>query len=171
MPFFRIRREAKLLLLFFIWFMVAWFSYYGIQSSSFSSRTQYLQIHLSSIIINTIAPNEKITMHGDLISSQGLPIVRIDTECDGLIGIFFLTAALFAFPMRLKHKITGMLTGGVFLFLMNFGRIIGLYYVLKYKPQFATFMHIYIGQSLFIFAGVAFFLGWVSRFSVINGNS
>ena len=88
MPFFRIRREAKLLLLFFIWFMVAWFSYYGIQSSSFGSRAQYLQIHLSSIIINAIAPNEKITMHGDLISSQGLPIVRIDKECDGLIGIF-----------------------------------------------------------------------------------
>ena len=50
-----------------------------------------------------------------------------------------------------------------FIYFLNIFRIVGLYYVMRYCDSAFNFAHYFVGQTIIIFLGCAFFVLWLSR--------
>lgn len=121
-----------------------------------------LNAGVSSSIINLITPAERAVVEGQVIHS-GTFGVTVARGCDGMDGILLVTAALLAFPMQWKRRLAGIGLGIMLLYGANLVRIVSLYYVTRYQPDWFDLMHIYIWQTLTIFLGVIYFVWWTGR--------
>lgn len=129
-----------------------------------------LNAGMSSKIINVLTPDEKTFVQGMIIRS-GTFTLEIKEGCEGIEGMLLIIAAICAFQMGVKEKISGVLAGILIIYLFNLLRIIVFYYTIKYKPDIFDVMHMYIGQSVIIFVGVLFFIMWISKFARINAKT
>jgi len=110
-----------------------------------------------------LTPEEKTTVSGRVIGSGSFSL-GIAKGCEGIEGILLLAAAVCAFPMGINKKIVGILTGSLVIYFSNLFRIVGLYYILKYKPQVFDIMHVFVGQTFIIFIALFFFIIWINAF-------
>ncbi len=101
--------------------------------------------------------------HSDInlwINFRGvLKTISIGYGCDGALAYLILASAILPFPCKLKAKITGLLTGLLFVFVMNQVRVGGLVVALFFvsDEKDFSFYHTVVGQ---IFAIVMIFLFW-----------
>jgi len=119
-----------------------------------------LNADVSSYLINWIHPSEKTTVHENEIRSVGIRMI-IEEGCEGTEGIILITAALLAFEMPMMIKLFGIFFGTFLLYMSNLVRIVVLYFSLRYKPELFDLLHMYIGQSFYIFVGAVFFIFWI----------
>ncbi len=89
--------------------------------------------------------------------------VSIHKGCDALEPMALLVAGILAFPALMKQKLSGIIMGLLFLFLLNVVRIATLFLIGVYQPQFFEAMHIEVWQIIFIIAGIAYWFLWVRR--------
>jgi exosortase family protein XrtM len=125
---------------------------------------------VSSSIINFITPQEKTSVREGAIT-DGNFIVDIRRGCEGIEGMLLIIAAVLAFPTGLWAKLMGILGGILFIYIFNLVRIVGLYYIVKYKPALFDMMHIYVGQVIIIFVALVFFIIWLSRLEKFSGKN
>ena len=78
-------------------------------------------------------------------------------------GILLIISAICAANVRLKDKLKGLLCGVTFIYLLNILRIVALYYVMRHYNSAFNFAHYFVGQSVIIVLGCAFFVLWISR--------
>ena len=161
------KREIRFVLYFVLFFLLLQIAHYSLQKYTSPLLVHKLNAEVSSKIINFITPSEKSFARGDIIGSGGFTI-RIAQGCEGTEGILLIIAALCAFSMGIKQKISGMLAGSLIIYLANLVRITALYYTLKYKPGMFDLIHVYVGQTFIIFIGVLFFIVWISRFAELD---
>ena len=140
------------------------YNYYRDRTAPWLVERSYSE--LSALIIKIVTPGEMIEARGRILASPGMDIVEIGPECDGVAGMLILAAALLAFPRRLRDKFKGLLLGLFYLYIINLARIITLYYIYKYRPDLFELSHIYIGQAVFIIAGITLFLIWSGQWAV-----
>lgn len=157
-------REAKFFILFIVFFIAGQVAYYNIRHYSTPRLVHSINAVVSSHLINLIRPQEKTTVHDRVIRSGAFQI-RIATGCDGIEAFLLIAAALCAFPMGMGLKLSGVAVGTFVLYVCNLGRIIGLYFILKYKPHLFEVSHVYVGQTFIILVGVCFFVAWIGFFS------
>ena len=87
--------------------------------------------------------------------------VSIRKGCDALEPMALIVAGILAFPALVKQKVSGIVIGLLFLFLLNIVRITTLFLTGIYRPQSFEAMHIEIWQILFIIAGVGYWFLWI----------
>lgn len=161
------KREIRFVLYFILFFFLLQIAHYSLKRYTSSLLVHKLNAEVSSKIINFITPAEKSFAQGGIIGSDGFTI-RIAQGCEGTEGILLIMAALGAFSMGIKQKISGMLVGFLIIYVSNLVRITALYYTLKYKPGMFDVIHVYVGQSFIIFIGVFFFIAWISKFAELD---
>jgi exosortase H (IPTLxxWG-CTERM-specific) len=105
---------------------------------------------------------EGVRVEGTAITS-GLFSVEIARGCDAYRMCALLTAAIAAFPAPLPRKLWGIALGLLWLNLLNFVRIIGLFFIGGYAhPHFQRSHEIYF--PIFLIAmTVAAWLLWLRR--------
>jgi len=86
--------------------------------------------------------------------------VTIYNGCNGLITSLIFISGVLAFPSSLRAKAVGTLVGLLAIQAINQVRIVSLFYIGIYLPQFFSESHIFIWQSLVIIAGVAMWIVW-----------
>jgi exosortase family protein XrtM len=154
------QRELNFVIFFILFFVCGQGIYYVSKTYLAPVVVHKLNADVSSRLINWIHPAERTTVHKNEIRSIGLRMV-IEEGCEGTEGIILVTAALMAFEMPVIIKITGIALGILLLYMSNLVRIVALYYSLRYRPEFFDFLHMYIGQSFYIFVGAVFFIFWI----------
>jgi len=154
------RREIQFVVFFILFFVIGQWIYYLSKNYLSPVIVHQLNANVSSSLINWIHPDERTTVHQNEIRTVGLRMV-IEEGCEGTEGIILVTAALMAFEMSFIIKISGIVLGIILLYLSNLIRIITLYFSLRYKPELFDLLHMYIGQSFYIFVGAVFFIFWI----------
>ncbi len=116
----------------------------------------------SAALINAINPAESVRAEGHRLVS---PTVRLSVlnGCEGTETILLLIAAIIASAARWKHKLIGVLLGTALVYVVNQGRIAGLYYALRYDKLLFDMIHGYIGPTLIVIIAGLFFLWWVNH--------
>jgi hypothetical protein len=153
------------LLMFSLFFSLFEFLYFIIPDAFLSGVIYHHGLVLpSAAIIQFLHPTEQVIAAHNILSSRGfsLEVVR---GCDGAGIIFLLTAAILAFPASVKNKIFGIVTVSSLFIILNFIRIVGLYFVMSYKSQWFAPLHTYFIPTFIIILGCLFFAVWVQMAS------
>ncbi len=158
------RKEITFLFVFVSVYLAASSLYYFSRPLHVPQELQRVNALVSAAVINTVTPQEAVTAEGTSLRSGGVSL-SIGWGCEGIEGMFMITAALAAFYMRRKWKVYGMLAGTALIFSLNIFRLLFLWYTFRYKPALFDIMHVYIGQTFIIFAAVLFFVWWVRMFA------
>ena len=104
----------------------------------------------------------KVYASGINISGEGFS-VKILANCNAIFEIFLFLSAVIAFPALLKEKLFGGALGTIFIYLVNLLRVVLLYLIGVYSPQFFEGTHIYVAQSIFIVMVAIFWLFWAGK--------
>jgi len=111
---------------------------------------------------------EPAAVTGCVVSSPRFA-VTIYNGCNALITSLIFIAGVLAFPARWTAKLVGVVGGLVVIQILNLIRILSLFYIGIYLPNYFNNAHIYIWQSLIIVAGVALWVVWAHKFTVRDG--
>ncbi|NTW50067.1 MAG: hypothetical protein HGB19_10115 [Chlorobiales bacterium] len=86
--------------------------------------------------------------------------VEITNTCSGIIQVYFLLAAVLAFPANRTDKLIGASLGSVLLLVVNLFRIVGLFFVGVYARPWFDFVHGVLGEIGMIVATFLIWFGW-----------
>ena len=104
----------------------------------------------------------KVYTSGIIISGEGFS-VRIVANCNAIFEIFLFLSAVIAFPALVKEKLVGGFLGTILIYFLNLLRVVLLFLIGVYSPQFFEGTHIYVAQSIFIVMVVIFWLFWAGK--------
>lgn len=96
---------------------------------------------------------------GNAVVAPGCSL-QIEKGCDAVDPTALLLAAMLAFPAPLRSKLGGMVLGTLALAAINFARIVLLFYVQLYWPDWFHVMHVDVFQVAFIALALIFWLAW-----------
>ncbi len=103
---------------------------------------------------------EQAVVSGTIIS-LGSFTVNIITECSILFPATLYVSFVIAYPLSVRHKITGLLLGVSALFCCNAFRIALLTWCGFAYPPYFEYLHVYFGQILMMLAVIAACLLWL----------
>ncbi|WP_020210968.1 exosortase H [Gilvimarinus chinensis] len=89
--------------------------------------------------------------------------IEILSGCNAIEASILLLAALVAFPAPGMYKVKGMLFGVLALHLVNFVRILSLYYLGQWSDVAFEWAHLYIWQALIFLDAILIWGWWVGR--------
>ena len=102
---------------------------------------------------------EDITVAGCELRSPRFA-VTIYNGCNGLITSLIFVSGVLAFPASWRAKAIGIAGGLLAIQVINLVRIVSLYYIGVFLPDYFDESHILIWQSLVILAGVGLWIVW-----------
>ena len=109
---------------------------------------------------------------GENVQSKGAVLfnkefsVSIKKGCDAVLPILLYVSAILAFPVTWKAKTSGILVGISLLLFINLIRIISLFWIGKYHPDYFNFFHLDVWQVVFIFLGILFWWVWIKKVAI-----
>ena len=115
---------------------------------------------ISSGILNILGSNTYTDASKILTTGFSL---EIGTGCEGTEPIAIFLSALFAFPMKFKFKLPGIISGILVLYILNQIRIVILFYVGISAPNTLRTLHDEVFPIIFIFIAIilwGIWLGW-----------
>ncbi len=104
-----------------------------------------------------------VTVDGTVVYSSQFAFQIVDL-CTAVMPMLIFTAAILAYPSRLKEKLLGLIIGLAGIFLINQVRLISLYFIGIFLPDFFETAHLLIWQSLMILLAIGLWLLWVYRY-------
>lgn len=102
---------------------------------------------------------EDLTVRGCLLTSPRFS-VSIFNGCNGLITSLILVAGVLAFPANRKAKLIGVIGGLLGVQAINMVRIVSLYYIGAFFPDYFNGAHVVVWQTIVILAGIALWVSW-----------
>lgn len=88
--------------------------------------------------------------------------VSVDAECNGIDVVLLFWAAILAFPVGWKQKLTGLVLGVLGLQALNLVRILSLFYAGQWSRDVFTWAHHNLWQGLMIVGAIALFYLWLA---------
>ncbi len=119
--------------------------------------------HQARVALNLFG--EGATVRDQVLSSPRFS-VRIFNGCNGLEAILIFACGVLAFPASWRSRLLGVLAGLVAIQLVNVVRVVSLFYVGVFKPQWFAASHIFVWQSLIIVFAVVLWLLWAQRYAL-----
>lgn len=101
-----------------------------------------------------------VMIMNDAIGSMDFAI-SIKTGCDGIEGMAILLFAILVYPTNWSNRIKGLVIGFACLVVLNFIRIISLYFIGVHIPSLFDIMHVNIWQIAFIIIPLIIIYQWV----------
>ncbi len=87
--------------------------------------------------------------------------IEIVPDCTPLMPTAALWIAILAFPSPWPRRLAGLAAGAVGLWLYNLARILALVPVLRFRPRWFDFIHVYLWQTMTLLVVFAMFLLWL----------
>lgn len=106
--------------------------------------------------------DDDVVASGQIIrsSSNGFA-VEILPGCNAVEALIILFAAIFSFPARMSHKLTGFVAGFFAIQLLNLVRIISLFYLGQWNMTAFEWFHKYLWQAFIMLDALIFWLLWL----------
>lgn len=171
MPSLRIlwqRPDARFLVLF-LGILLAAFTTIALQPVNDAVVIPYTAFvaRISGAVLSVLG--EDITVAGCKLSSPRFA-VTIYNGCNGLITSLIFASAVLAFPASWRAKAAGVVGGLLAIQVINQVRIVSLFYIGVFLPEYFDESHILIWQSLVILAGVGLWIAW-ARLAAAEGGA
>jgi len=96
-----------------------------------------------------------------LMYLDNLPIISIDTACNGLPMLYLFSAFVLIYPGTWKRKAIFIPAGLLIIHLLNVVRIISLSYISIYSPDYFYFNHKYLFQIIVYALVITLWFFWV----------
>lgn len=164
------KKEFRFFVIFIVFFILFQTVHFAVRPHVAPFIVYKLTTAVSSKVINIITPAEKSFCEREYVISGNFRL-KIDRGCEGVEGIFILIAAILAYPAGTGSKIKGLFGGILIVYCFNIARIVGLYYILKYKPDLFDMMHMYVGQTIIIIIAVLYFIVWLNAITKFHGKT
>jgi exosortase/archaeosortase family protein len=91
--------------------------------------------------------------------------INIGPACSAFFETIVFSAAIVAYPMKIKDKILGVLLGAAEVWVTNLLRVIVLFLVGVYFPNLFDVLHDHVIQAIFILFMVVLWIFWISKSS------
>jgi exosortase/archaeosortase family protein len=91
----------------------------------------------------------------------GTVTLEIVPDCTPLLPIATLWSAVLAFPAPWRARLMGLAAGAAVLWAYNLLRIFVLVGVLRWKPGWFEFVHVYMWQTITLVVVFGLFLAWI----------
>jgi exosortase H (IPTLxxWG-CTERM-specific) len=104
--------------------------------------------------------DSKISVHGTRIT-DGSFAVEIAQGCDAIQVCSLLAAAVVAFPVELRRKLRGIVLGILSLQLLNFLRIVTLFWIGEHVPSVFRRAHEVVWPGILITLTIVIWILWV----------
>ena len=161
------KTKIRFFILFILFFVISHTVLYIYRNQTTPILVYKLHAETGSKLINFLFPHEQTTFQDGIIESDAVKL-NILWGCEGVDGILILISALLAYPARIWEKIIGIVVGSIIIYFSNLFRLVVLYFTVKFKPALFDVMHMYIGQTFYIFVIILFFITWVLAFDKIR---
>ena len=115
---------------------------------------------VSAVVLNAIG--QDVVRTGTTITSGPFG-VSIRNGCNGVEAMAFLAAATLAFPVPWRKRLAAAAAGCALVQVLNLLRIVTLYLLQRYAPQYFELFHLAIWQTVIGGACIAFFYTWTRR--------
>jgi len=112
---------------------------------------------LSGAVLDLLG--EDITVAGCNLSSPRFADT-IYNGCNGMITSLIFVSGVLAFPASWRAKAAGVIAGLLAIQAVNLVRIVSLYYIGVFLPDYFDESHVLVWQSLVILAGVGLWIVW-----------
>ena len=119
-------------------------------------------VEISAIVIRLFgghATAQQVILQNPL---NGFAMEVLD-GCNGDDVAVLLWAAILAYPASWRQKGKGLVFGTATIYVINFLRIISLFYLGQYDRQWFDFAHLYVWESVFVLLTLTIFWMWVRR--------
>jgi exosortase H (IPTLxxWG-CTERM-specific) len=108
---------------------------------------------------------EGATVHNQILASPRFA-VQIYNGCNGLEAILVFVSGVLAFPAKWRKKLVGIVLGLLVIQVVNTVRVVSLFYLGVFRPQWFSAAHVFVWQTLIILVGVVLWLLWVQRYAL-----
>lgn len=102
---------------------------------------------------------EDVTVTANLVKSSRFPM-KVVPGCDGMEAMALFVSAVFASPTTLRLRIIFVIPGVLALLLLDFVRLVSLFYIGTYYPDYMHTMHWDIWPGILIAAVLSGWLVW-----------
>lgn len=116
--------------------------------------------HEAAVVLKALG--EQVRVDGQVLSSPRFA-VTIYNGCNGLEAILVFVAGVLAFPAPWRARLLGVVVGFVAVQVLNVVRVVSLYYVGVWRPEWFTTAHVLVWQTVVILFAVVLWLVWVQR--------
>jgi len=161
-PFLSFRHPATRFCLLFLGLLIAFYIPLTLQITKnyFYNPVTTLIASQAAWILKALGMN--VYASGITISGAGFS-VKILGNCNAILETVLFLSAVIAFPAALKEKVVGGILGTLFIYILNLMRVVLLYLMGVYAPQYFEESHIYIAQTIFIILVAFFWLLWIEK--------
>ncbi len=115
----------------------------------------------SAVILDLFG--EQTSVRGTLLSSPRFA-VNIYHGCNAVLATSIYLSAVLGFPSTWREKALGFALGIPAIQIINLVRIVSLYYIGIYWPNFFELAHGYVWQSIVILLSMVVWIFWAERF-------
>lgn len=119
-----------------------------------------LTVSSATLLINQLTPEVHAVAKGARITAPGGGL-NVLFGCEGTDAVFLLTAALLVFPMSMRARLTGLLAGLVWVFVLNQLRIVALFYAFRSDAGLFDLLHTAAAPLLMVVLTGLFFHLWL----------
>jgi exosortase H (IPTLxxWG-CTERM-specific) len=102
---------------------------------------------------------------GDTIRTESYAFV-VKRGCDATEQAWLFVAAVVAFPVSWRRKVTGVLLGTLLLLILNQARIVALFFVGRGYPEMYDSMHLTLFPAMFVVMAMMLWVAWMRWTSV-----
>ncbi len=137
------------------------FSATGVYDKVIGTPVNGFYAKVVSFILNLI--NGQTTAEGINLSNSKFAM-SVSKGCDAVAPAVMLITGIGLFPFqKMNNKMKGIGLGLLLLFTVNVFRLITLFILGEYYPEWFEFFHIQFWQALFIIITLIFFIYWVKE--------
>jgi archaeosortase B (VPXXXP-CTERM-specific) len=104
-----------------------------------------------------------VEVEGAVVASSRFAFQIVDL-CTAIMPMMIFTAAILAFPSRIKEKALGLVLGLLAIFVVNEIRLVSLFFIGVYAPSIFETAHLLVWQSLMILLAIGLWLVWVYKY-------
>jgi len=117
----------------------------------------------SAALLNLLG--QHVIVNG-VVLTAGNHAVSIQNGCNGIEAVVFLIAAILAFPATWRQRLLGLVASVVVIQLLNLARVVTLFLINRYHPQWFELFHLAVWQTVIGGAAIALFYVWTTRVHV-----
>lgn len=156
-------RRKRPVLRFVLWFIVCMAVFYAVTLTSAFQQgpfQRYLEVNatVSAWLLDVLGADARSVRTSVITDDYSLSIAR---GCDAIEPAALFAAAVLAFPALWKRKLVGLGIGVPALLLVNFVRIVSLYYVgVHCSARTFEIVHVEVWQPLFILLAMVTWIAW-----------
>jgi archaeosortase B (VPXXXP-CTERM-specific) len=135
--------------------------YYIFLTSSAFHAFMVLTARVTGFLLNLFGSGVKVQ---DTIVSSSQFAFQIVDLCTAIMPMLIFTAAVIAYPSKIKEKLFGLLIGLAGIFIVNQIRLVSLFYIGIYAPGIFETAHLLVWQSLMILLAIGLWLIWAYKY-------